>query len=124
MTTSELVAAVAIALFIAAIAWALYGMVRAASRTMTINGVIGVRLPSLMKNEESWSGGHAAAAPVFFWSAVTTSVFSVATCFVAGVESLYAGFLLVSVVSLIVGSTGGIVVAHRAAMAIPPDEVG
>lgn len=123
MTTSELVAAVAIALFIPAIAWALFGMVRAASRTMSINSVIGVRLPSLMKNEESWFGGHAAAAPIFFWSAVTTSVFSVATCFVAGVESLYVGFLVVSVVSLIVGSTGGIVVAHRAAMAIPPDEL-
>lgn len=123
MTTSELVAAVAVALFIAAIAWALYGMVRAASRTMTINGVIGVRLPSLMKNAASWSGGHAAAAPIFFWSAVTTSAFSVATAFVAGVESLYVGFLLVSVVSLVLGSTGGIVVAHRAAMAIPPDEL-
>ncbi|WP_434317024.1 SdpI family protein [Leifsonia sp. P73] len=123
MTTNELVAAIAIALFIPTIAWALFGMVRAASRTLSINSVIGVRLPSLMKNEESWFGGHAAAAPIFFWSAVTTSVFSVATCFVAGVESLYVGFLVVSVVSLIVGSTGGIVVAHRAAMAIPPDEL-
>ena len=123
MTTNELVAAIAIALFIPTIAWALFGMVRAASGTLSINSVIGVRLPSLMKNEESWFGGHAAAAPIFFWSAVTTSVFSVATCFVAGVESLYVGFLVVSVVSLIVGSTGGIVVAHRAAMAIPPDEL-
>jgi uncharacterized protein with PQ loop repeat len=122
VTTSELVAAVVIALFIAAVAWALYGMVRAASRTMTINGVIGIRLPSLMKNEASWSRGHAAAAPIFFWSAVTTSLFSVAAAFVVGIESLYVGFVLVSVVSLVVGSTGGIVVAHRAAMAILPDE--
>lgn len=124
MTTSELVAAIAIALLIAAIAWALYGMVRAASGSMGINMAIGVRLPSLMKNEASWFGGHSAATPTFFWSAVTTSVFSIATCFVAGVESLYIGFLIVSVVSMIVGSTGGIVVAHRAAMAIPPDELG
>lgn len=123
MTASELVAAVAVALLIAVIAWALYGMVRAASRSMTINMAIGVRLPSLMKNQESWFGGHAASAPIFFWSAVMTSVFSVAPCFVVGVVSLYVGLLTVSVVSMIVGSTCGIIVAHRAAMAIPPDEL-
>jgi hypothetical protein len=117
LTTSQLVASIAISCTIAGMSWALYGMVRASSHSIGINIGMGIRLPSLMKNESSWKRGHAAAVPVFYWSAIATSVFSIGAIACSGVEALYVAFVLVCATSLTLGSSLGILVAHRAARA-------
>jgi len=118
---THLLPAAAIGLFIVAISWMLWGITRAAVNQIAVNSSMGIRLPSLMRDETAWRAGHRAAQPTFFWSAVVTTAPATISIFLSENEALYAAFLTVSAVSLTLGSTLACIEAHRAALGVPPE---
>ena len=117
----HLLPALGIGLFIIAMAWMMWGITRAATKGMAANPFVGIRLPSLMRDEAAWRAGHEAAVPAFFWSALVTTVPAALSVLVSDDETLYAGLLVVSTVALTLGSSLACLAARRAARRAPLD---
>ena len=120
---SDFFSALAIALFIIAIAWSSDSVVRGAQKT-TPDMAMGIRLPALMRSPSAWRIGHAASEPVFRWSAVAASIPALLSVLAWADESLYLAFLLAASAVLVVGPTLACIVAHRAASTVEDDPDG
>jgi len=77
-----------------------------------------------MRDPLAWRVGHRAAEPIFFWSAVGTSLPASLAIVVFSDERLYVAFLLITSAFLVVGPSLACVAAHRAASASVSDHDG
>lgn len=110
MDTQDPIGALAITGWIAAGVLLLIVVICIAARrgSLTLNTVIGLRVPALMRDETSWQAGHAAA----LWPAVTTLVVALAFDLI-GIASFPAYWGAVA--TLVAGLIWIVVRASRAA---------
>lgn len=105
-----LIPAIAVAILLTLIAWAFH-LVGQVALNGPRNAAVGFRLPSLMRSEEAWKAGHAAALPRLKTGAWIVTVLALVT----GATAEHAVAFLVALMATVVGLVAQVLSATAAA---------
>jgi len=89
-------------------------IVRCADGRIGVNGLAGIRIPSIMATEQTWIAGHQAAKTPSLTGIYGAIIFLLPTPFVPG-ETLQATFLLGSCIIMLIGIIVGAFAGSKAA---------